>query len=45
LRVILLGFDGETAAAVPRTTTSEIHCYKASATDKRSLTRLTPEGR
>jgi hypothetical protein len=27
--------DGETAAVVPRTTTSEIHRYKASATDKR----------
>jgi hypothetical protein len=37
--------DGETAAVVPRTTTSEVHPYKANATDKRSLTRLTPEGR
>jgi len=37
--------DGETAAVVPRTTTSEIHRYKANATDKRTLTRLTPEGR
>jgi transposase InsO family protein len=37
--------DGETAAVVPRTTTSEVHRYKANATDKRSLTRLTPEGR
>jgi hypothetical protein len=37
--------DGETAAMVPRTTTSEIHRYKANTTDKRSLTRLTPEGR
>jgi hypothetical protein len=36
--------DGETAAVVPRTTTSEIHRYKANATDKR-LTRPTPEGR
>ena len=37
--------DGETAAVVPRTTTSEVHRYKANATDKRTLTRLTPEGR
>ena len=37
--------DGETAAVVPRTTTSEIHRYKANATDKRTLARLTPEGR
>jgi hypothetical protein len=37
--------DGETAAVVPRTTTSEVHRYKANATDKRSLTRLTPKGR
>jgi hypothetical protein len=37
--------DGETAAVVPRTTTSEVHLYKANATDKRSLTRLTPQGR
>jgi len=29
---------------VPRTTTSEVHRYKANATDKRTLTRLTPEG-
>ena len=36
--------DGETAAVVPRTTTSEIHRYKANATAKRTLTRLTPEG-
>ena len=35
--------DGETAAVVPRTT-SEVHRYKANATDKR-WTRLTPEGR
>src|SRR5215471_18078315 len=32
--------DGETAAVVPRTTTSEVHRYKANATDKRTLTRL-----
>lgn len=31
--------DGEIAAVVPRTTTSEIHRYKASTTDKRLLTR------
>ena len=37
--------DGETAAVVPRTTTSEVHRYKANATDKRSLARLTQEGR
>ncbi len=37
--------DGETAAVVPRTTTSEIHRYKANATGKRTLTRLSPEGR
>jgi hypothetical protein len=36
--------DGETAAVVPRATTSEVHRYKASATGKRALTRLTPEG-
>ena len=36
--------DGETAAVVPRTTTSEVHRYKANATDKRILTRLTPKG-
>jgi hypothetical protein len=36
--------DGETAAVVPRTTTSDIHRYKANATDKRSLARLNPEG-
>ena len=36
--------DGETAAVVPRTTTSEIHRYKANATDKRTQARLTPEG-
>jgi len=28
--------DGETAAVVPRTTTSEIHRHKANATDKRT---------
>jgi transposase InsO family protein len=37
--------DGETTAVVPRTTTSEVHRYKANATDKRTLTRLTPQGR
>jgi hypothetical protein len=31
--------DGETAAVVPRTTTSEVHRYKANATDKRTSTR------
>jgi hypothetical protein len=31
--------DGETAAVVPRTATSEIHRCKASSTDKRLLTR------
>ena len=31
--------DGETVAVVPRTTTSEIHRYKANNTDKRLLTR------
>jgi hypothetical protein len=31
--------DGETVAVVPRTTTSEIHRYKANTTDKRLLTR------
>jgi hypothetical protein len=36
--------DGETAAMMPRTTTSEIHRYKANATDKRTLTRPAPEG-
>ena len=35
---------GETVAVVPRTTTGEVHRYKANATDKRTLTRLTPEG-
>ncbi len=28
----------------PRTTTSEIHRYKANATDKRTLTQLTQKG-
>jgi len=37
--------DGETAAVVPRTTTSEIHRYKANATDKRTQARPTPQGR
>jgi transposase InsO family protein len=36
--------DGETAAVVPRTTTSEIHRYKANATDKRYQTRPTQQG-
>ena len=36
--------DGETAAVVPRTTTSEVHRYKANATDARTLTRPAPEG-
>jgi len=36
--------DGESAAVVPRTTTSEVHRYKANATDNRSQPRLTPEG-
>jgi hypothetical protein len=36
--------DGETAAVVPRTTTSEVHRYKANATDKRTQPPLTPEG-
>ena len=36
--------DGETAAVVPRITTSEVHRCKANATDKRTLTRLTPKG-
>jgi len=37
--------DGETAAVVPRTTTSDIHRYKANATDKRTQARLTQKGR
>ena len=36
--------DGETAAVVPRTTTSEIHRYKANATDKRYQAQPTPQG-
>ncbi len=40
-RVII---DGETAAVVPRTTTREVHRYKANATGKRTQARLTPEG-
>jgi hypothetical protein len=36
--------DGETAAVVPRTTTSEVHRYKANATDKRTQARLTQKG-
>jgi transposase InsO family protein len=36
--------DGETAAMVPRTTTSEIHRHKANATDKRYQARPTPQG-
>jgi hypothetical protein len=35
-----LQVDGETVRVVPRTTTSEIHRYKANATDKRSLAGL-----
>ena len=37
--------DGETAALVPRTTTSEVHRYKANATDKRSQARPIQDGR
>ena len=37
--------NGETAAVVPRTTTSEVHRYKANATDKRTQARPTSEGR
>jgi transposase InsO family protein len=36
--------DGETAAVVPRTTTSEVHRYKANATDTRTQTRPDLEG-
>jgi transposase InsO family protein len=36
--------DGETAAVVPRTTTGEIHRYKANATDKRTQARPTQKG-
>jgi hypothetical protein len=39
-----LQVDGETVRVVPRTTTSEIHRYKANATDKRSLAGLAQEG-
>ena len=35
--------EGETAVVVPRTTTSEVHRYKANATDKRYLTGLAAE--
>ncbi len=34
-----LVIDAETVAVVPRTTTSEVHRYKANATHKRSLSR------
>jgi hypothetical protein len=37
--------DGETTAVVPRTTTSEVHRYKANATDKRTQGRRNQEGR
>jgi transposase InsO family protein len=37
--------DGETAAVVPRSTTGEVHRYKANATDTRTQARHTPEGR
>jgi hypothetical protein len=36
--------DRETAALVPRTSTSEIHRYKANATDKRIQDRPTQKG-
>ena len=36
---------GETASVVPCTITSEVHCYKANTTDKRTLTRLSRKGR
>ena len=42
--VLAEDLDGETAAVAPRTTTSEVHRYKANATDTRSQPRLTPEG-
>jgi len=35
---------GETAAVVPRATTSKVHRYKANATDKRYQARPAPEG-
>ena len=41
VRVVI---DGETAAVVPRTTTSEVHRYKASATGQRSLAGPAGEG-
>ena len=37
--------DGETAAVVPRTTTSEVHRYKANATDNRTQPRPTQKRR
>jgi hypothetical protein len=37
--------DGETAAVVTRTTTSEVNRYKANATDKRTQARRNQEGR
>jgi len=37
--------DGETAAVVPRTTTSEVHRYKANATDNRTQPRPTQRRR
>ena len=42
LRVVI---DGETAAVVARTTTSEVHRYKANATHARTPTGPTQEGR
>jgi transposase InsO family protein len=36
--------DGETGAVVPRTTTGEIHRYKANATGKRTQARPTQKG-
>jgi hypothetical protein len=36
--------DGETAAVVPRTTTSEVHRYKANATHRRSPATPAQEG-
>jgi hypothetical protein len=36
--------DGETAAMVPRATTSDVRRYKANATDKRSQARFIQEG-
>jgi transposase InsO family protein len=37
--------DGETAAVVPRTTTSEVHRYKVNATHQRALAVPAQEGR